>query len=128
MVSDMAAPAALLARETREASYTLRWIASGCSASLADIGVRFLLTLRACVKFGTTRAVQLYAPHGYAHSLACDPIEKKPFFLECDLHCPFRQNWVSSQALRDTRSTLEFQTVNRRSSRCFAPAGPGQFC
>src|ERR1039458_9972218 len=31
--------------------------------------------------------------------------------LGCDLHCGYCQNWVSSQALRDFRSTLDFQAV-----------------
>ncbi len=56
----------------------------------------------------------LMAPDGYVGALACDPIEKKPFFhafpgrdalsfgmLGCDLHCSYCQNWVTSQALRD---------------------------
>jgi len=56
----------------------------------------------------------LYVPGGYVTSLQCDPIEKKPFFhalpgslalsfgmLGCDYHCPFCQNWITSQALRD---------------------------
>lgn len=56
----------------------------------------------------------LLVPHGYVGSLACDPIEKKPFFhvlpgsdaltfgmLGCDLHCPNCQNWMTSQMLRD---------------------------
>ncbi len=67
---------------------------------------------------------KLYVPYGYVNSAYCDPIEKKPFFhalpgtrafsfgmLGCDLHCGYCQNWVTSQALRDFRSTLEFQTV-----------------
>jgi pyruvate formate lyase activating enzyme len=49
--------------------------------------------------------------------LQADPVEKKPFYhllpggtaltfgmLGCDFHCPFCQNWVSSQALRDPLS------------------------
>ncbi|MBN2451574.1 MAG: AmmeMemoRadiSam system radical SAM enzyme [Lentisphaeria bacterium] len=56
----------------------------------------------------------LYAPWGYAASIAADPIEKKPFFhllpgacalsfgmLGCSFHCAFCQNWSISQALRD---------------------------
>ena len=56
----------------------------------------------------------LWVPHGYVAGLQSDPIEKKPFFhvypgsdaltfgmLGCDYHCPFCQNWLSSQALRD---------------------------
>jgi len=68
---------------------------------------------------------KLYAPSGYVNAAYCDPIEKKPFFhampgtralsfgmLGCDLHCGYCQNWVSSQALRDFRSTLDFQTTS----------------
>lgn len=56
----------------------------------------------------------LMVPAGYVGALACDPIEKKPFFhafpghdalslgmLGCDLHCAYCQNWVTSQVLRD---------------------------
>jgi pyruvate formate lyase activating enzyme len=56
----------------------------------------------------------LLVPHGYVGVLACDPIEKKPFFhvlpgsdaltfgmLGCDYHCGYCQNWVTSQMLRD---------------------------
>ncbi len=56
----------------------------------------------------------LYVPQGYIAAVACDPIEKKPFFhvlpgadaltfgmLGCDYHCGYCQNWVSSQMLRD---------------------------
>jgi pyruvate formate lyase activating enzyme len=73
------------------------------------------------------REGKLYAPFGYVNSAACDPIEKKPFFhalpgsralsfgmLGCDLHCGYCQNWVSSQALRDFRSSLDFQTASPR--------------
>lgn len=56
----------------------------------------------------------LMVPSGYVAGLAVDPIEKKPFFhvlpgsnalsfgmLGCDYHCPYCQNWITSQALRD---------------------------
>lgn len=56
----------------------------------------------------------LMAPFGYVHGLACDPVEKKPFYhvmpgsdvisfgmLGCNFHCPFCQNWQCSQVLRD---------------------------
>jgi pyruvate formate lyase activating enzyme len=56
----------------------------------------------------------LLVPYGYVGVLACDPIEKKPFFhvlpgsdaltfgmLGCDYHCGYCQNWVTSQMLRD---------------------------
>ena len=58
---------------------------------------------------------KLYIPWGYVGGAQCDPIEKKPFFhaypgalaysfgmLGCDLHCSYCQNWVTSQALRDS--------------------------
>jgi pyruvate formate lyase activating enzyme len=59
----------------------------------------------------------LLVPHGYVGALACDPIEKKPFFhvlpgndaltfgmLGCDFHCGYCQNWVTSQMLRDPKA------------------------
>jgi pyruvate formate lyase activating enzyme len=62
----------------------------------------------------SNRAGTLMVPHGYVAALQVDPIEKKPFFhafpgaetlsfgmLGCDLHCPYCQNWATSQALRD---------------------------
>ncbi|HLK67416.1 MAG TPA: AmmeMemoRadiSam system radical SAM enzyme [Bryobacteraceae bacterium] len=71
------------------------------------------------------RGGKLYAPWGYVNSVYADPIEKKPFFhalpgsqalsfgmLGCDLHCGYCQNWVTSQALRDFQSTLDFQTAD----------------
>lgn len=58
---------------------------------------------------------KLYVPWGYVGGVQCDPIEKKLFFhaypgalaysfgmLGCDLHCAYCQNWVTSQALRDS--------------------------
>ncbi|RPH59889.1 MAG: radical SAM protein [Acidobacteria bacterium] len=57
----------------------------------------------------------LLVPWGYTGGTQCDPVEKKPFFhahpgalaysfgmLGCDLHCAYCQNWVTSQALRDS--------------------------
>lgn len=59
----------------------------------------------------------LYVPWGYVAALQCDPTEKKPFnhiypgsdtltfgMLGCDLHCPYCQNWNTSQALRDSEA------------------------
>jgi len=61
---------------------------------------------------------KLFVPFGYAGAIQCDPIEKKPFFhaypgtnalsfgmLGCDFHCGYCQNWLTSQALRDPKST-----------------------
>ena len=60
---------------------------------------------------------RLRVPWGYVGALQCDPTEKKPFFhllpgsdaltfgmLGCDFHCPYCQNWVTSQAMRDPAS------------------------
>ncbi|HXQ23639.1 MAG TPA: AmmeMemoRadiSam system radical SAM enzyme [Candidatus Acidoferrales bacterium] len=57
----------------------------------------------------------LRVPRGYVAALQCDPVEKKPFFharpgalalsfgmLGCDYHCGYCQNWITSQALRDS--------------------------
>jgi len=68
------------------------------------------------------RGGKLMVPYGYVNAVHSDPIEKKPFYhalpgtralsfglLGCDLHCGYCQNWVSSQALRDVRASLDFQ-------------------
>jgi pyruvate formate lyase activating enzyme len=62
---------------------------------------------------------RLMVPWGYVAGVACDPIEKKPFYhaypgstafsfgmLGCDLHCGYCQNWMTSQSLRDPAATL----------------------
>ncbi|MCF7669567.1 MAG: AmmeMemoRadiSam system radical SAM enzyme, partial [Verrucomicrobia bacterium] len=56
----------------------------------------------------------LMVPADYVVGLASDPVEKKPFFhllpgnnaltfgmLGCNFHCPFCQNWLTSQALSE---------------------------
>ena len=66
----------------------------------------------------------LRVPAGYVAALNVDPTEKKPFFhilpgsqtltfgmMGCDLHCPFCQNWVTSQTLRDPEAGVEPQLV-----------------
>lgn len=66
----------------------------------------------------------LKVPFGYVAGLQCDPVEKKPFFhvfpgsaaltfgmLGCDFHCPYCQNWVTSQALRDPASFAPVRVV-----------------
>lgn len=83
-------------------------------------GHRCILTpgRRGICKVRFNDAGRLRVPFGYvAGGLACDPVEKKPFFhvypgsdaltfgmLGCDFHCPYCQNWVTSQALRDEES------------------------
>jgi pyruvate formate lyase activating enzyme len=67
---------------------------------------------------------KLYVPWGYVQGVACDPIEKKPFFhvkpgglafsfgmLGCDLHCGYCQNWVTSQSVRDPLAVIEWQST-----------------
>ncbi len=62
----------------------------------------------------------LKVPTGYVGALQCDPTEKKPFFhilpgsstltfgmLGCDYHCPYCQNWLTSQTLRDSSAGVE---------------------
>ena len=64
----------------------------------------------------------LRVPHGYVGALQCDPTEKKPFFhllpgsrtltfgmLGCDFHCPYCQNWITSQTLRDSNAQIRPQ-------------------
>jgi pyruvate formate lyase activating enzyme len=60
---------------------------------------------------------ELRVPWGYVAGLNADPVEKKPFYhflpgsialtfgmLGCDFHCGYCQNWLTSQAVRDTAS------------------------
>ncbi|MCC6422898.1 MAG: AmmeMemoRadiSam system radical SAM enzyme [Phycisphaerales bacterium] len=69
----------------------------------------------------------LRVPWGYVGALACDPIEKKPFFhllpgrdaltfgmLGCDYHCGYCQNWVTSQMLRDPHAVAPAQSTTAR--------------
>ena len=67
----------------------------------------------------------LKVPFGYVAGIACDPIEKKPFFhvlpgsdalsfgmLGCDFHCGYCQNWVTSQMLRDADAVAPAKVVS----------------
>jgi len=67
---------------------------------------------------------RLRVPFGYVAGAACDPVEKKPFYhvlpgsgamtfgmLGCDLRCAYCQNWLTSQALRDTEAGARIQPV-----------------
>jgi pyruvate formate lyase activating enzyme len=64
-------------------------------------------------------------PWGYASSVACDPMEKKPFYhflpgvsvlsfgmLGCNFHCEFCQNWSISQTLRDAEAVAPLRTCS----------------
>ncbi len=68
---------------------------------------------------------QLRVPQGYVAALACDPIEKKPFFhvlpgaevltfgmLGCDYHCGYCQNWLTSQSVRDPKAMAGVREVS----------------
>ncbi|HLB27225.1 MAG TPA: AmmeMemoRadiSam system radical SAM enzyme [Dehalococcoidia bacterium] len=70
------------------------------------------------------RGGALMVPHRYVGALQCDPTEKKPFFhvlpgsraltfgmLGCDYHCPYCQNWLTSQALRDPSAGIAPEEV-----------------
>lgn len=67
---------------------------------------------------------KLRVPWGYVGALQLDPIEKKPFFhalpgtnalsfgmLGCDYHCAYCQNWMTSQALRDSKAQPSIQKL-----------------
>jgi pyruvate formate lyase activating enzyme len=67
----------------------------------------------------------LRVPYGYVAALACDPIEKKPFYhalpgtdalsfgmLGCDLHCDYCQNWQTSQAIRDPHAVAPARAMS----------------
>jgi pyruvate formate lyase activating enzyme len=75
---------------------------------------------RGICKVRFNKSEQLRVPFGYVvGGLASDPVEKKPFFhvypgsdaltfgmLGCNFHCPYCQNWVTSQALQDNTAGL----------------------
>jgi len=96
------------------------WRAEGDRIRCVACGHRCLIAegRRGICKVRFNQGGQLRVPFGYvADGLACDPVEKKPFFhvhpgsnaftfgmLGCDFHCGYCQNWVTSQALRDEAS------------------------
>lgn len=82
---------------------------------------------RGICKVRFNRDGTMMAPHGYVAGLAVDPIEKKPFYhvlpghtalsfgmLGCDLHCPYCQNWISSQTLRDETAVARVEPVTAK--------------
>ncbi len=81
---------------------------------------------RGVCKVRFNRDGKLMVPWGYVAGLQADPIEKKPFYhfmpgsdaltfgmLGCDMRCPFCQNWLTSQALRDPASDLAGRYVRQ---------------
>ena len=109
------APESLLRREKEQ----IRCLACGHRCRIGE-GRRGVCQVR-YVENG-----QLHAPFGYVAALACDPIEKKPFFhvlpgakalsfgmLGCDLHCDYCQNWDTSQVLRDPEARARLRPMSR---------------
>src|SRR4030067_896537 len=79
--------------------------------------------LRGICKVRYNKDGKLFVPKGYVAALQSDPTEKKPFFhvlpgsltltfgmLGCDYHCSYCQNWLTSQALRDSTAGIEPMT------------------
>jgi pyruvate formate lyase activating enzyme len=103
--------------------------------TLEDGSVRCLACGHRCVIKPGRRGVcqvrfnrdgKLMVPWGYVAGLQADPIEKKPFYhfmpgsdaltfgmLGCDMHCPFCQNWLTSQALRDPAADIAGRFIRR---------------
>ncbi len=80
--------------------------------------------MRGICKVRFSDAGQLRVPFGYVAGLQCDPVEKKPFFhvypssdaltfgmMGCDLHCGYCQNFLTSQALRDSIAVAPIRPV-----------------
>jgi pyruvate formate lyase activating enzyme len=78
-------------------------------------------------KIRFNRGGRLFTPFGYVSGFALDPIEKKPFFhafpgskalsfgmLGCDYHCPFCQNWMTSQIIRDSHAVSSIEEISAR--------------
>jgi pyruvate formate lyase activating enzyme len=115
--------AALLDRHTAEGKL---WRAEGDRIRCLACGHRCLLAegRRGVCKVRFNAQGRLRVPFGYVAGAQCDPVEKKPFFhvhpgsdaltfgmLGCDFHCPYCQNWVMSQALREPASAVRIQPV-----------------
>lgn len=104
----------------RHTSVGALWRTEGDRVRCVACGHRCLIVAgrRGICKVRFNEGGQLRVPFGYVvGGLASDPVEKKPFFhvypgsdaltfgmLGCDFHCPYCQNWVTSQALRDEAS------------------------
>jgi len=114
---------------------------AGSSVRCYACGHRCLIKdgLRGICKVRFNRGGRLYVPYGYVAALACDPTEKKPFFhvlpgsrtltfgmLGCDYHCPYCQNWLTSQALRDTEAGVRPSTVTPEGMVDLASRGGAQ--
>jgi pyruvate formate lyase activating enzyme len=115
--------AALLDRHTTEARL---WKTENGRVRCHACGHRCLIPPggRGICKVRFNQEGRLRAPFGYVAGVACDPVEKKPFFhvlpgsdaltfgmLGCDFHCSYCQNWMTSQALRDPASGAPIQSA-----------------
>ncbi len=102
------------------------WWAEGDRLRCVACGHRCLIGegLRGICKVRVNEGGKLKVPFGYVAGMQCDPVEKKPFFhvypgsdaltfgmLGCDLHCSYCQNWVTSQALRDSQAVAPLRPV-----------------
>jgi len=96
---------------------------AGLCESLSDGRIKCLACGHACALGEGARGICrmrfnkgsiLMAPYGYTAGMACDPVEKKPFFhvlpgagafsfgmLGCNFSCSFCQNYESSQTLKE---------------------------
>ena len=103
------------------------WKTEGARVRCLACGHRCLIGegRRGVCKVRFNQGGRLRVPFGYVAALQCDPVEKKPFFhlhpgsdavtfgmMGCDFHCPYCQNWVTSQALRDETSVAPIQGVS----------------
>lgn len=115
--------AAALDRRTRVGSL---WAAEKGRIRCLACGHRCLIPdgRRGICKVRFNQGGELRVPFGYVSGVACDPVEKKPFYhlfpgedaltfgmLGCDFHCGYCQNWVTSQALRDEQAGSAVQDV-----------------
>ena len=105
------------------------WRKEGERIRCVACGHRCLLSegRRGVCKVRYNRRGELRVPFGYVAGVQCDPIEKKPFFhaypgsdaltfgmLGCDFHCGYCQNWLTSQALRDSQASTRMQAVTAK--------------
>lgn len=80
---------------------------------------------RGICKVRFNRDGKLYVPYGYVAGLGNDPVEKKPLYhflpgtntmtfgmFGCNFHCPFCQNWLSSQVLKDKSAGHDFYLIS----------------
>src|SRR5262249_16203426 len=102
------------------------WWAEGDRLRCVACGHRCLIGdgLPGICKVRVNEAGRLKVPFGSVAGLQWGAVEKKPFLdvyagsdaltfgmLGCDLHCAYCQNWVTSQALRDSSAVAPVRPV-----------------